>query len=156
MPYAIRVQGLAEAQAMLSADFTPALAAATKAVALEVEDKIAPYPPATEANSPSNPTGRWYERGFGPRWSRKDGTIGGSKTSQMLGRQWMIRKIGQAAHAVANRVTYAPYVHAADQQAMFHARRHWVTDMMAIQQVIASGVVQRIAVQAIMAVLRRR
>lgn len=68
MTVGIRIVGLAKAQRMLGQDFQPAIKAATKAIALEVQGVIAPYPPATIANSPENPMLRWYERGYGPRW----------------------------------------------------------------------------------------
>ena len=46
-----------------------------KAGALHIKGKIATYPPASIANSPAQK--RWYERGYGPKWHRADGTIGG-------------------------------------------------------------------------------
>ena len=46
------------------------------------------YPPATEANQPKtfHPGGnnRWYQRGWGTKWARKDGSIGGRMTSEEL------------------------------------------------------------------------
>ena len=71
-----------------------------------------PYPPETIANSPQNPTGRWYERHYGPRWIRKTaggdvslitsrkranvfegaGLIGGSPTSEQLQLRWNLEK----------------------------------------------------------------
>lgn len=66
------------------------------------------YPAETIANSPQNPTGRWYERHYGPRWIRKRGDvtmittrkranifegaglIGGSPTSEQLQLRWQI------------------------------------------------------------------
>ncbi len=68
MTYTIRVEGLAEVKKTLGVNFKPAMRQATKAIALEVQGTIAPYPPATIANSPENPRLRWYERGYGPRW----------------------------------------------------------------------------------------
>jgi len=47
-----------------------------------------PYPPPTIANSPDNPKGRWYERGYGERWRRRNGSIGGRPTSGQLGDRW--------------------------------------------------------------------
>jgi hypothetical protein len=62
--------------------------AALKAGALHVQGKINKYPPETAANDSSLP--RWYERNYGPRWRRKDGSVGGRKTSQMLSKSWTI------------------------------------------------------------------
>lgn len=156
MSYGIRITGLDNARRLLGTNFNGVLKSATKAIALEVQGTIAPYPPATEANSPSNDRGRWYERGYGPRWQRKDGSVAGSKTSQMLGRSWGIRPTGRIGHLVGNRATYAPYVHAKDKQARFHKVRRWVTDEAAVVTVIRSGVVKRIVVQAIIGAMRRR
>jgi len=47
-----------------------------------------PYAPPTLANSPDNPKRRWYERGYGERWKRKDGSIGGRATSGQMGDRW--------------------------------------------------------------------
>ena len=68
MPNSIQIQGLDRMRAMLGRDFQPALRAATEAIAEQVRHELTPYPPATIANSPSNPNRRWYERGYGPRW----------------------------------------------------------------------------------------
>ncbi|MDO8672572.1 MAG: hypothetical protein Q7O66_14245 [Dehalococcoidia bacterium] len=91
MPYAIRIEGLAAAQKLLGVRFAPAIKAATLAIALEVQGKVAPYPPATEANSPTHDTGRWYERGYGPKWWVK-----GAQTSKITG-QRMAAHTGGAA-----------------------------------------------------------
>lgn len=154
MTYGIRIVGLRNVQRMLGTDFRPAIQAATKAIALEVQGEIAPYPPSTIANSPGNPTGRWYERGYGPKWRTKAG-VHGRKTSQTLGRRWAVRQRGMGA-VVGNAASYAPYVHNKPKQAGFHAQRGWQTDEGALRAVLASGAVKRIITQAIMARLRRR
>ncbi len=155
MPYGVRIEGLREAQKLLGTNIQPALKAATKAIAVELQGKIAPYPPATEANSPSNPLGRWYERGYGPKRQRKDGTVTGRQTSQLLNRRWAIRVAGGIGHSLGNAATYAKFVHGANDQARFHGRRGWVTDRAAIEKLIASGVVRRIVRQAITGAFRK-
>lgn len=155
MSYGIRIVGLREVQRTLGADITPAIKAATKAIALEVQGEIAPYPPATIANSPSNPKRRWYERGFGPKWVLKNGAVHGRKTSETLGRRWAVKQRGVGA-VVGNPASYADVVHDADKQARFHGQRGWVTDKEALMRVIRSGAIQRIVTQAIMGALRRR
>lgn len=101
-----------------------------RAAAEDVKGTVARYPPATEANAPRGwrPGGnnRWYERGFGPRWVRKDGSVGGRQTSQTLGRRWTTR-VGDTWALIGNAASYAPYVHDADRQAWFHKRRGWPT-----------------------------
>lgn len=166
MTYGIRIVGLTQVQRKLGQDFAPTIRAATQAIALEVQGEIAPYPPATIANSPSNPAGRWYERGYGPKWIRKDGTICGRKTSQMMNRGagivngagdkgWYIKSRGRIGWLIGNRATYSGRLHSDELQARWAAARGWVTDKMAIQHVIASGAAKRIIVQAIMAKLRK-
>lgn len=154
MTYGIRIVGLANVQRMLGTDFRPAIAAATKAIALEVQGAIAPYPPSTIANSPGNPSGRWYERGYGPRWRTAAG-VNGRKTSQTLGRRWAVKQRGTGA-TVGNSATYAPFLHSKERQVRWAGTRGWQTDEGAIRAVIASGAVKRIVTQAIMARLRRR
>jgi hypothetical protein len=110
---------------------------------LAIEGRVRPYPPATYANQPRSWTSggdnRWYERGYGPKWVRKDGSINGRKTSRFLGRQWT-REIsiypngvsqmgirGPVAEAImGNSAPYVNYVQGR-KQARFHAERGWVT-----------------------------
>lgn len=101
------------------------LVAAMRAGALHVKGKIAIYPPSTQANSPTQD--RWYQRGYGPRWKRKNGSIGGSKTSETLGRRWTTeQRDGGLTQIVGNNVSYGVYVQG-EEQAGFHAERGWLT-----------------------------
>ncbi len=102
-----------------------------KAAALDVKNYIAEYPPASEANNPQGRT--WYERGFGPRWYRADGSIGGSRTSETLGRRWTISADSQRA-VIGNNASYAPFVQSAEQQSPWHKRRGWRTDQETIDK----------------------
>ena len=100
-----------------------------KSGALHVKGKISEYPPSTTANSPGNPTGRWYERGWGPRWSRKDGSWGGRKTSETLSKRWTTAERNAGlTQIIGNNASYAPYVHDAEEQAKIHGARGWKTD----------------------------
>jgi len=92
-----------------------------------VEGKMKIYPPPSIANSPSNPTGYWYERGYGSRWWRADGTMGGRKTSERLKEQWTVEPLGRTAVQVGNKVTYGPFVQDAQNQQWFHRMRGWQT-----------------------------
>jgi len=102
---------------------------------LAIEGRVSVYPPATEANRPrpfvsgGGSDNRWYERGYGPRWARKDGTVGGRKTSRFLGRQWItqVNVVEEGIEGVmGNSTPYAEYVQGREQ-ARFHARRGWLT-----------------------------
>jgi len=98
----------------------------------DVKNWIAVYPPESEANMPGR---RWYQRGYGQRWYRKDGTMGGMKTSQQLGQSWAY-KVDQdgMGGVVGNKVTYAPFVQG-PKQALFHKGRGWRTIEQAVVEV---------------------
>jgi len=119
MTTAVRIEGLDKLMGKLERlkDLQP-VKTALKAAAEHVKGKIAQYPPATSANSPAQR--RWYERGYGPRWRRADGSIGGRKTSETLGKKWTTRATsGGLGQIVGNNVSYGPFVQG-DQQASFH------------------------------------
>jgi len=152
----VRLVGLEELQRKLGRDFKPAMRGASKAIAAEIQGEIAPYPPATSANRPAGPGSRWYERGFGPRWTRKDGSTGGRKTSETLGRRWGIKSHGSIGAVLGNIASYAPYVHDHEKRAKFHERRGWVSDREAIEDVERAGTIKRIVRDAIIAALGGR
>ena len=103
-------------------------------------DEIAEYPPTSEANVPYQR--RWYERGFGPRWLLKDGTVRGTRTSQTLGRRWTTNVSPDGLMGVVgNNVPYGPYVQSKAKQARFHKRRGWMTDEQAVKKA-RPGIVQ--------------
>lgn len=114
------------AWAALARELLPAIRAAAVGYLEAFRDELTPYPPASEANRP-NARGRWYERGYGPRWR---GGTGGRKTSQALGRSWGVTPTGTGAH-LWSRATYSGAVHrdpaspGRPRQAAFHARRGW-------------------------------
>ena len=89
------------------------------------------YPKKTEANQPkafsSKGNNRWYQRGFGPKWARKDGTVGGTMTSEVLGKSWThkVKHMGGVWYGRwGTKVSYAPFVHG-EEQAGFHKARGW-------------------------------
>lgn len=149
MPYAIRIEGLERAQRSLGVQIEPALQAATQNIAKAIEDVILPYPPVTAANDPGNPTGRWYERGKGGYYRRKDGSVVKYSESENLSAKWGIKRIGRWGAQLGNIASYAPYVHAKDKQARWMARIGWVTDEAAVAVVVRSGAVRRIVAQAL-------
>jgi hypothetical protein len=101
-----------------------------KAGAEHIEGTIKEYPRKTMANNPDNPTGRWYERGYGPRWKRKRKQgIGGRKTSETLRAQWSTKsRAGGLQQVIGNSASYSKYVHSEEDQAGFHGDRGWKTD----------------------------
>jgi len=108
--------------------------AALDAGAVHIKGAVATYPPATSANRPGGPGSRWYQRGYGPRWMRKSGGVGGRKTSQTLGRRWSIVKRGAWVRVIGNNVSYGPYVQDEDKQAGFHKARGWLTIQGAVEK----------------------
>ena len=151
---AIRIVGLDRVKAALGTDFKPAISSATLAIAKQVEGEVAPYPPATAANSPS--ARRWYERGYGPRWRTQAGDVHGRKTSQDMRHRWATARRGSVGALVRNTATYSPYLHEAARQVGWAGRRRWVTDEAAIRRVVDSGAARRIVVDAVMGALRRK
>lgn len=103
------------------------LGAVLLAAAEHVKGVVDVYPKDTIANSPANPKGRWYERGYGPRWRTADGKISGRKTSEMLGRKWTTRKVSNLTAVVGNRVSYAPQVMDRRYQSPWHKKHGWIT-----------------------------
>uniref|UniRef100_A0A6M3J4M5 Tail protein n=1 Tax=viral metagenome TaxID=1070528 RepID=A0A6M3J4M5_9ZZZZ len=132
----------------LDVRMSPVLSGITMAVIAEIENKLTPYPPSSEANRPGGPGSRWYERGYGSRWLTMRGQMRGRKTSQMLGRKWQKQRRGRIGAVLGSPVTYAPYVHHDERQARFHGQRGWVTDKKAVEYVVRSGKVDRIVRQA--------
>ena len=105
-----------------------------------VMGKVKKYPPSTEANRPrsslaTKKTLSWYERGYGTKWMRKDGSVGGRKTSENLGRKWTLKTRDSGwSVVIGNNASYSIFVHSEDDQARFHASRGWLTG----QQVLDS------------------
>lgn len=133
----------------LSAPITPALRNAALAIATAIRDRIAPYPPVPPRRNPN----RWYERGYGPRWRRRDGSIGGRRTSEQMDRRWDVRPYGGTGAQVRNLASYSGYVQSAARQTAQHRTTGWKTDQWGIDQVVRDGTVERIVTQEIERVL---
>lgn len=142
MSYHIEVRGLGLLDRVLgelaSASF---LRPALLAIASDLKARVAPYPPATGANRArawrSGANNTWYERHYGPRWARKDGSVGGRQTSQALGQRWTYRVEPRKA-IIGNNATYAPYVQDETKQAGFHKARGWRTAQGVIREALPS------------------
>ena len=115
---AIKIEGLDRLQGKLrNLEDLKGVKTAMRAAAVHVKGEIAKYPPASEANRP-NEQGRWYERGYGPRWLG-----GGKKTSETLGRKWTVAERDQGlTQIVGNNVSYGPFVQDPDKQAAWHKK----------------------------------
>jgi hypothetical protein len=107
---------------------------AMQAAVSDVKAWVAKYPPKSSANEPSDVL-PWYQRGYGTRWRRLDGTTGGSKTSETLGRRWTQRVENHGLRGIAgNNATYVRAVQDEDRQATFHKERGWRTVQDAVRE----------------------
>ena len=99
---------------------------------IHVKRKLKRYPPATAANSSGNR--RWYQRGYGPRWRRADGSVGGIRSSERLDTSWTHRMSRSTMTGRAeNNASYAEYVQG-EQQSATHKRIGWKTGEMILRQ----------------------
>ena len=142
------ITGVNEWIGILSADLQPAFKAITMGIAAEVQNVLAPYPPAPAAGNP------WYERGFGTKYRRKDGRITGRRTSEMMERKWSIISRSAMKAVLMNKASYSGWVHDSDDQTSRHAATGWQTDQTAADIIERSGIAQRIAEEAIAKVLK--
>ena len=98
------------------------------AAGIYLKGVISEYPGSSSANSPKPYPGRWYERGYGTRYVRKSGGVGGRRTSQTLGKRWSVKKENAGMTViVGNNASYAKWVQGANTQARFHKARNWKT-----------------------------
>ena len=94
---------------------------------VHVEGKLKEYPPSTAANSPGGPGSQWYERGWGSRWQRMDGSMGGRQSSETLGKKWTMQGSGGDKVIIGNNVSYGPYVQGPSEQAKALREIGWKT-----------------------------
>jgi hypothetical protein len=98
----------------------------TRAI-LELKDLASAYPVAGAWNHAPGARGdnRWYQRNFGSRWKRKDGTIGGTNNSQQLQKNWRseVMKRDEFSASAFTEVTYAPFL-LDDEQRVSWAELH--------------------------------
>lgn len=121
----VTLEGLAEALGKLDrATLGNVTASALKKFANEIKLRAVIYPPEGPWCAPGPYPHRWYQRHFGPRWSRKDGTIGGRNTSERMQLGWVVEPRSQVEVVVGNRASYSPYVVGAEQTAV-HAAHGW-------------------------------
>ena len=105
---------------------------------LELKDLAAGYPVAGAWNSAPGTRGdnRWYQRGFGSRWLRKDGTFGGTNTSQRLQQSWQteVQRTDEFTASAFTDVTYAPFLLDEDKPRVNWAASHGWQSLDQIQE----------------------
>lgn len=98
---------------------------------LELKDRAAAYPPEGPWNKAPGVNGNniWYQRQFGRRWLKKNGTLGGLDTSQRLQKSWQVEvQRGDAFSAAAyTQVTYAPLLLDPEKQVNWAPGHGWQT-----------------------------
>lgn len=128
----IRIEGIDKLVKSLGAiQAKKVLKAVITAGALSLKGRVAKPAPSTKANLPKQPgEGSWYERGFGNKYARKSGGIGGKRTSERLGASWAIR-VSPLSAEVGNKAKYAPWVQSSRRiggrgpQTSFHRKNGW-------------------------------
>lgn len=134
----VRIRGDKELQAKLKnitdmRRFEPAM----KAAGEDIQRWISPYPEINnEALAIAEGRRTWYERSFGTKWRRKDGSVGGRQTTEFMDKRWYIKTTASQFRAraiIGNNASYVLYVHSAAKQTRVHQRRNWRTDKQAIK-----------------------
>lgn len=151
MRWSYRVSGLNGTLRRLSFDSRSTLRAITWGIGEVIRNVVAQYP-----RPPHYPL-RWASRkqklayvamrralGLPLKYTRQFDPM-----SQRLGPSWTVARYGDLGAKVATRVTYAPHVQAADRQQPFHQETGWVTDRQAVEAVLRSGDIKRIAEAAV-------
>lgn len=146
----VEIKGVRELARKLNESIERTVQPALVAVGAVLQNIIAPYPAAPTPKRDN----QWYERGYGTKYRRKDGTITGRKTSQFLNRSWSVEPKGARQVIVANRATYAKWLHLEQTQTRQHQRTGWITDRTAVDRASASGDIIRIVDTALQQVLK--
>ncbi|MCZ2459158.1 MAG: hypothetical protein LC128_05990 [Chitinophagales bacterium] len=111
-----------------SLDIMPAFKSGMYAAGIYLKGVISEYPSSSSANQPKPYPGRWYERGYGTRYIKKSGGMGGKKTSETLGKRWTVKKSNAGMTVtVGNNTSYGKWVQGHNTQAQFHKVRNWKT-----------------------------
>jgi len=151
----IRLEGLENLMRKLGTSFVPTIRGITRAIGEMVRNKVAVYP------GPVAHSIRWasekQRRAYFAQRRERNLPIGYTRQSdpmsQRLGPGWSVSGFGELGAKVAPRATYAQWVQGADTQQPMHRATGWVTDRQAVQAVVDSGDIQRVAGAAIRAVL---
>lgn len=129
------IKNVREWVSALGQDLTPAISIGLLGVAKMAENIVAPYPAAP---TPSGDT--WYERGYGTKRRRKDGSITGRKTSEMLGRRWTIASRSRMVVVLMNTASYAIYAHDKEEQSKVMEAIGWKTDADADREITPADI----------------
>jgi hypothetical protein len=94
---------------------------------VELKDLASAYPVEGRWNKPPGTNGdnRWYQRNFGARWKRKNGTLGGRNTSEKLQKNWGVEVKSELVASAFTEVSYAPFLLDPDKRVSWAAVHGW-------------------------------
>lgn len=133
----------------LATDLKPALQASTLAIALEVQDRIAPYPTPSRKSQPFKTAKQ--RRGFFARLRSGKITVPYPRQNDVLNR-WSPVPTG-AGTALRNTSPHAHLVHSQREQADYH-KGTWTTDKGIADEVQNDGTATEIVEQAVAGALK--
>jgi len=127
----VDVRGADKVARMLTRPMVDAIEAGLAAVALEVQNELAPYPGQSgkAQGFKSDKSRRFFFAAL-----RKGQITVPYRRSGDLGRAWSIRKVGSMRVALINTQSYAGLVHSVTNQADYH-KGNWTTDKTAADRV---------------------
>lgn len=108
----------------------------------ELHARIAPYPPASSANSAA-PGTTHYQRGLGSVYTRKNGGKTVRRTSEMANRKWQMSVQGTTV-ILSNTASYYAYLWDKAYQPAFHAQRGWKTFQEEWEKMHTDGTIEKI------------
>ena len=97
-----------------------------KGALTHISGKVSQYPPAPPKNK--TPGHSWYDRGWGSRWMRKDGTVNGRQTSEDLGQSWTSKVETNTRGRIGNDTSYGQWVQGEKQSGRMEAIGWKTTD----------------------------
>jgi hypothetical protein len=102
---------------------------AMKAGRFHIKGKVSKYPRSTAANTKGTQAGdHWYQRGWGSKWVRKDGTVGGNQSSEDHAQSWFTKSSNRGlTQKIGSDTTYGPYLQDPSKQTKVHNRIGWKT-----------------------------
>lgn len=142
----LELKGFDELYKKLGQRMDPHVQAMTLAIGEQLRGIIARYP--GRSHSPviwaSERSRRWYfanrrEQGLPMGYTRNS-----DRWSQRLGPAWAVAKRGSMDAIVGTKATYAGLVQSDEKQTAQHKATGWITDKLAIAQVLRSGVIGRL------------
>lgn len=145
----VTIEGLDDLMRKLGKNLRPYIQRGSMAIAKQIEGVVSKYPAPGPWNMPGGPGSHWYKRGYGGRYLTVGGELRDYGGSEDLGKKWTVGKTGRTGAKLKNTASYAEFVHSSENQTEFHGAHGWIVDEDAIKEVIDSGVIPDIMLDAI-------